>query len=373
MLPGWNGSAERPAPRRGCITHISCPSMGSASPAAFTSTRCRSSGGLDSTSSCAKSHGYGAIRSRLRSRRPRPARSRRSHWPPASGRAVSRPTPPNRGHRARRRRVFRGPRIPRAAEPCAATTPRDGSSGRSRLSEPPETAYVHGVARIGAQVAEALEYAHQQGGLCTATSSPPTCCLMPQGSYLEITDFGLAKAHDSGELTRTGDIVGTLRYMAPERFNGWSDPRSDVYALGATLYELLTLRPAFAESDRVKLRAACGAPDRAGRLVRLLDRHRSRARSRDDLFFKALRPKSPAELRDSRKTGRGLASIRCGPTDPCPQVERPRARLAVEQAQPRARRGNGCRGGLAGGRGVDRRRSCRRAILGAARKITSPA
>ena len=68
-----------------------------------------------------------------------------------------------------------------------------------------------------------------------------------------ITDFGLAKVQDSDELTRTGDVVGTLKYMAPERFTGWSDPRSDVYALGTTLYEMLTLRPAFEESDRVKL------------------------------------------------------------------------------------------------------------------------
>src|SRR5262249_45242891 len=68
-----------------------------------------------------------------------------------------------------------------------------------------------------------------------------------------VTDFGLAKATDSDNLTLSGDIVGTLRYMAPERFQGRSEQRSDVYSLGMTLYELLTLRPAYAESDRNRL------------------------------------------------------------------------------------------------------------------------
>src|SRR5262249_42884470 len=67
-----------------------------------------------------------------------------------------------------------------------------------------------------------------------------------------IADFGLAKGEDPG-LTHTGDILGTLRYMAPERFRGEGDARADVYALGLTLYELLTLRPGFASSDRLRL------------------------------------------------------------------------------------------------------------------------
>ncbi len=107
------------------------------------------------------------------------------------------------------------------------------------------------MARIGVQVAEALEYAHQQGIL--HRDIKPSNLLLDADGEVWVTDFGLAKDQDSDELTRTGDIVGTLRYMAPERFDGWSDPRSDVYALGATLYELLTLHPAFDEPDRVKL------------------------------------------------------------------------------------------------------------------------
>src|SRR5262249_19917213 len=64
---------------------------------------------------------------------------------------------------------------------------------------------------------------------------------------------GLAKLADQEDLTRTGDLLGTLRYMAPERFQGQSDIRSDIYGLGLTLYELLALRPAFEETDRSRL------------------------------------------------------------------------------------------------------------------------
>ena len=67
-----------------------------------------------------------------------------------------------------------------------------------------------------------------------------------------VTDFGLAKTGDSA-MTHTGDILGTIRYMSPERFRGQCDVRADVYALGMTLYELLTLKPAYSSGDRLKL------------------------------------------------------------------------------------------------------------------------
>src|SRR4029077_18984973 len=81
----------------------------------------------------------------------------------------------------------------------------------------------------------------------------PSNLLLDLQGTVWITDFGLAKAADEANLTRTGDIIGTLRYMAPERFHGQSDPRSDVYGLGMALYELLTFEPAFAEADRERL------------------------------------------------------------------------------------------------------------------------
>ncbi len=143
--------------------------------------------------------------------------------------------------------AHRGP----APAPAATTSLSAPWGDRSELSDQPEAKYVRSVARIGVQVAEALEYAHQQGVL--HRDIKPSNLLLDADGEVWVTDFGLAKAQGSDELTRTGDIVGTLRYLAPERFDGWSDPRSDVYALGATLYELLALRPAFDESDRVKL------------------------------------------------------------------------------------------------------------------------
>jgi serine/threonine protein kinase/tetratricopeptide (TPR) repeat protein len=111
--------------------------------------------------------------------------------------------------------------------------------------------YARSVALIGEQVAEALEYAHRQG-ILHRDIKPSNLLLDGQGTVW-VADFGLAKAADSDDLTHTGDIVGTVRYLAPERFEGRCDARSDVYALGLTLYELLALRPAFDKVDRAEL------------------------------------------------------------------------------------------------------------------------
>jgi serine/threonine protein kinase/tetratricopeptide (TPR) repeat protein len=117
---------------------------------------------------------------------------------------------------------------------------------------PAGRAYWCEVARIGVQVAAALDYASRQGILHRDVK--PSNLLLDRQGRVWVTDFGLAKvAADVDDLTQTGDLLGTLRYMAPERFEGRSDVRSDVYSLGLTLYELLVLRPAFTESDRCRL------------------------------------------------------------------------------------------------------------------------
>jgi WD40 repeat protein len=110
--------------------------------------------------------------------------------------------------------------------------------------------FFRSVAQIGRQAAQGLAYAHARGII--HRDIKPSNLLLDTSGVVWITDFGLAKAEDDG-LTATGDVFGTLRYMAPERFRGEGDARADVYGLGLTLYELLTLRAAFESSDRVKL------------------------------------------------------------------------------------------------------------------------
>ncbi len=134
---------------------------------------------------------------------------------------------------------------PAPAPPGPEPSPPPGTDpGRDRFRE---------AARVALQVAQALDYAHRQGILHRDVK--PSNVLIDDRGDAWVADFGLAKSFDGdGEaLTRTGDIVGTLRYMAPERFDGRSDVRGDVYALGVTLYELLTSRPLFDEPNRARL------------------------------------------------------------------------------------------------------------------------
>lgn len=114
--------------------------------------------------------------------------------------------------------------------------------------------YWESVARVGLQVAEALQYAHDHSIL--HRDIKPHNLILDSSGTVWVTDFGLAKVLDQHDLTNTGDILGTLRYMPPEAFQATSDQRSDIYSLGITLYELLALRPAFDESDRHRLISA---------------------------------------------------------------------------------------------------------------------
>ncbi len=145
-------------------------------------------------------------------------------------------------------------------------------SGGAAQGKSGKATYWQSVARIGVQVADALEYAHKQG--IQHRDIKPSNLLLDTRGTVWVTDFGLARADSEDHLTQTGDIVGTLRYMPPEAFEGRADKRGDIYALGLTLYELLALKPAFEEKDRRYLikRVTTEEPPRLDKLNRTIPR-----------------------------------------------------------------------------------------------------
>jgi serine/threonine protein kinase/tetratricopeptide (TPR) repeat protein len=135
--------------------------------------------------------------------------------------------------------------------PAAETLP---IAGQVTERTPRDKGYYRRVAEWGVQAAEALDHAHGAG--VVHRDIKPANLLLDGHGQLWVADFGLARVGQDGGLTATGDVVGTLRYMSPEQAlgqRGIVDHRADVYSLGATLYELLTLQPAFAGGDRQEL------------------------------------------------------------------------------------------------------------------------
>src|SRR5262249_43943686 len=130
-----------------------------------------------------------------------------------------------------------------------AMTPPGGMLSTERSTKQP--AYFRSIARLGVQAAEALEHAHSFGII--HRDIKPANLLVDGRGTLWVTDFGLARLQNEVGLTLTGDLLGTLRYMSPEQAlgkQGLVDQRSDIYSLGATLYELFTLQPVCPGDDR---------------------------------------------------------------------------------------------------------------------------
>jgi serine/threonine protein kinase/WD40 repeat protein len=158
---------------------------------------------------------------------------------------------------------------PRPEEPVRlvldAATPVVAALSTERVHRPRE--FVRTIVRLGRQAASALDHAHQQGII--HRDIKPANLLLDGNGNVWITDFGLAHFKEERGLTRTGEVIGTLRYMSPEQTQGRRvvDQRTDIYSLGVTLYELLTLRPAFRGDDRAELlrRIATEDPPRARR------------------------------------------------------------------------------------------------------------
>jgi serine/threonine protein kinase/tetratricopeptide (TPR) repeat protein len=149
-----------------------------------------------------------------------------------------------------------GPRPPvvRPDGAVSAETGQHTGGGISTARSTASPAFFRGVARAGIQAAEALEHAHQLG--IVHRDIKPSNLLVDASGKVWITDFGLAHCQSQVELTMTGDLVGTLRYMSPEQALAKRVPvdhRTDVYSLGVTLYELVTQQWAFNGRDRQEI------------------------------------------------------------------------------------------------------------------------
>lgn len=144
-----------------------------------------------------------------------------------------------------------------SSSPSSDSLNSDSSSLGSLASETSGTStrknrrYWESVARIGIQICDALHYAHSNE--VVHRDIKPSNLIMDRAGAVWVTDFGLAKIDEESDLTKTGDVLGTLRYMAPEQLEGKDDPSSDLYSLGLTLYELLTLAPAHQSTNFQKL------------------------------------------------------------------------------------------------------------------------
>jgi serine/threonine protein kinase/tetratricopeptide (TPR) repeat protein len=134
-----------------------------------------------------------------------------------------------------------------------------------------DRAYFRNVARLLLQAAQAIDHAHQMGVI--HRDIKPANLLVDTQGELWVTDFGLARLISAPGLTATGDLLGTIRYMSPEQAQGLRAPvdhRTDIYGLGVTGYELLTMQPAFPGEDRTELlrRITAEEPPRPRRINR---------------------------------------------------------------------------------------------------------
>ncbi len=122
------------------------------------------------------------------------------------------------------------------------------------IGDRPNQTLIKNSARLIGQIAEALHHAHESSVI--HRDIKPGNLLLDKSGSIYVADFGLARIETNPGITMTGDVMGTLRYMSPEQIvadHAIIDHRTDIYSLGATLYELLTLQPMWLGNSKAEL------------------------------------------------------------------------------------------------------------------------
>lgn len=168
-----------------------------------------------------------------------------------------------------------------SSPPLPSIAPPSTSQSTSPPEVCPQRFTPHQIAEIGRQVTDAVAYAHSEG--VQHRDIKPGNILINDDHHVWVADFGLARClHE--EMTMTQSVGGSLRYMPPERFSGEGDERSDIYAIGVTLYELAVGGPAFLADDATQLVAKVGK----GEIANLRSRRRDVPRDLETIVMKAL-------------------------------------------------------------------------------------
>ena len=195
--------------------------------------------------------------------------------------------------------AFRNP--PSDVDTVSASTPERQLTARSWKK----------IAKIGVQAASALRYAHGRGLL--HRDIKPGNLLLDTSGTVWITDFGLAQPIE--QISEKPSVAGTLRYMPPEQLEGHPDERSDIYSLGLTLYELVTLRCAFSAETRSDVMRSI----REGNIVPIREATPSVPRRLADIITRAIAPEPATRYQSADElTSVLLACIKRTPDDAKP-------------------------------------------------------
>ena len=177
-----------------------------------------------------------------------------------------------------------------------------GSASDASGIAPSHRQFFRSIAQLSAQVASALAYAHDRNVI--HRDIKPSNLLLDLDGVVWVTDFGIAKTEEEA-VTRTGDVVGTFRYMSPERFDGKCDARADIYALGLDALRAGDAKPRLRSFQSDEL----GQPNTRSESCQPAFDRRPHSKGSGDDYLEGNRERADTSVQIGSLDGAGLASV----------------------------------------------------------------